>query len=93
MVFDSSVKYQDVSRQEKIAINMDVEHMFYNFKVPEEQRCYLRFIWHQDNDFKQPLVDYQMTRHVFGNSASPAVANYGFRKVVENAEKDIQNLI
>ncbi|XP_062585367.1 uncharacterized protein LOC134247040 [Saccostrea cucullata] len=80
-------------RQEKVAITMDVQHMFYNFKVPEEQRCYLRFIWHQNNDFNQPLVDYQMTRHVFGNTASPAVANYGFRKVVETADQDVQNLI
>ncbi|XP_062584179.1 uncharacterized protein LOC134245966 [Saccostrea cucullata] len=80
-------------RQEKVAITVDVQHMFYNFKVPEEQRCYLRFIWHQDNDFNQPLVDYQMTRHVFGNTASPAVANYGFRKVVETADQDVQNLI
>lgn len=31
-------------RKEKIAITMDVQHMFYNFKVPEEQRAYLRFI-------------------------------------------------
>jgi hypothetical protein len=80
-------------RRERIAMTMDVEHMFYNFKVPEEQRCYLRFLWHRNNDFEQPLVDYQMTRHVFGNTASPAVANYGFRKVVANADQDVQNLV
>lgn len=76
-------------RQEKIAITMDVEHMFYNFKVPEEQRCYLRFIWHEDNDFEQPLVDYQMTRHIFGNSTSPVVANYGFRSYVSCKTVDL----
>lgn len=31
-------------RREKVAATMDVEYMFYNFKVPEEQRCYLRFL-------------------------------------------------
>lgn len=50
-------------RRERIAITMDVQHMFYNFKVPNDQRCYLRFIWHKGNDFNQPLVDYQMIRH------------------------------
>lgn len=34
-----------------------------------------------------------MTRHVFGNTASQAVANYGFRKVVQTADNDVKNLI
>lgn len=34
-----------------------------------------------------------MTRHVFGNTASPAVANYGFRKVVQTAKNNVKNLI
>lgn len=34
-----------------------------------------------------------MTRHVFGNMASPVVANYGFRKVVQTANYDVKNLI
>lgn len=77
-------------RKEKIAINIAVQHMFYNFKMPEEQRAYLRyFIWHENNNFQQPFVGYQMTRHVFGNTASPAVANYGFRKVVQIADNDV----
>ncbi|KAK3088724.1 hypothetical protein FSP39_023046 [Pinctada imbricata] len=80
-------------RQEKVAITMDIEHMFYNFKVPLEQRRFLRFLWHRNNDFEQPLVAYQMTRHVFGNSTSPSVANFGLRKVVEGADSDVKCLI
>ncbi|XP_056001808.1 uncharacterized protein LOC130048781 [Ostrea edulis] len=80
-------------RKDKVAATMDVEHMFYNFKVPEKHRCYLRFLWHQNNDIDQPLIEYQMTRHVFGNCTSPSIANYGFRKIVEGADKDVQDLI
>lgn len=76
-------------RKEKIAITMDVQHMFYDFEMAEEQRAYLRFICHENNNFQQPFVDYQMTRHVFDNTASPAVANYGFRKVVQIANNDV----
>lgn len=36
-------------RREKIAVTMDVEQMFHNFKVPEDQRRYLRFLWHMDS--------------------------------------------
>ena len=34
-----------------------------------------------------------MTVHVFGNSPSPAVATYGIRKSVEEADQDVQELI
>lgn len=33
-----------------------------------------------------------MTRHVFDNTASPAVANYGFRKVVQIHDNNVNNL-
>ena len=80
-------------RREKIAVTMDVEQMFHNFKVPEDQRRYLRFLWHLDNDLDQPLVDFQMTVHVFGNSPSPAIATFGLRKVVEGSSEDIRDLV
>lgn len=66
--------------------------MFYNFNF-NDHFCYLRFKWHKGNDFKQPLVDYHMTRHAFGNISSPAVANFGIRKIVLDVENDVQKLI
>ena len=80
-------------RQERIAITMDVQHMFYNFKVPNDQHCYLRFIWHKGNNFYQPLVDYQMTRQAFGKISSQAVANYGICQAVQDADNDVQKLV
>lgn len=74
-------------RRESIAIMADIEQMFYCFMVDADHRRYLRFIWHKDNDFEKPLVDYQMKVHVFGNSPSPAVATYGLRKTADIAEE------
>ena len=79
--------------REKIAVTMDVEQMFYSFKGPEDHHRYLRFLWHLNNDLEQPLVEYQMTVHVFGNSPSPAVATYGIRKAVEGSSKEVKNLV
>ena len=45
-------------RKEAVAVTVDVEQMFYNFKVDEDHRDYLRFIWHKDNDLSKPLVDH-----------------------------------
>ena len=73
-------------RKESVAVMADIEQMFYCFLVDGDHRRYLRFIWHQENDFNKPLVDYQMRVHVFGNSPSPAVATYGLRRTADEAE-------
>ncbi|XP_061192133.1 uncharacterized protein LOC133200331 [Saccostrea echinata] len=80
-------------RKEAVAVTMDVEQMFYNFKVSPEQRDFLRFLWHEDNDFNRPLTTFRMTVHVFGNSPSPSVTTYGLRKSVESSSEDLKDLI
>ena len=70
-------------RREKVAIVADIEQMFYSFYVPESDRNYLRFFWHEDNDMDKDITEYRMCVHVFGNSPSPAIATYGLRKCVQ----------
>lgn len=76
-----------------IATVADVKQMFYCFSVHEEHRNFLRFFWHEDNIPTNPLVEYRMTVHVFGNSPSPAIATYCLRKAVANSNIDIQNFV
>ena len=73
-------------RREQIAVTADVEQMFYGFKVREDHRHFLRFLWYKDNNPDKEIIDYWMTVHVFGNSPSPAVATYGLRKAAEHGE-------
>lgn len=80
-------------RKEAIAITADVEQMFYNFRVKKSHRNFLRFIWHADNDLSAPLVDYQMTVHVFGNSPSPSIATFALRRSVSQADQDVQDFV
>ncbi|KAK3082830.1 hypothetical protein FSP39_006584 [Pinctada imbricata] len=80
-------------RREAVAVTMDIEQMFYNFKVTTDHRDFLRFLWHADNDPEKPLVDYRMTVQVFGNSPSPAIATYGLRKSVEGCDEDVKELV
>ena len=67
-------------RKEEIAISCDIEKMFYNFYVDEEDRDYLRFLWLIDGIVKE----FRMTVHLFGATSSPAVATYGLRKLAQN---------
>ena len=73
-------------RNEHIGIMADIQQMFHCFQVKEDHRNYLRFLWYEENDPQKDLVDYRMCVHVFGNSPSPAVATYGFRRTARNAE-------
>ncbi|XP_052770823.1 uncharacterized protein LOC128210513 [Mya arenaria] len=80
-------------RRDKYAFTADIEQMFYRFLVNAEHRTFLRFLWFENNNPERPLVIYQMRVHVFGNRPSPAVATYGLRKAVKNAEPDVQQFV
>lgn len=80
-------------RKDAYAITADIEQMFYRFYVHEDYRDYLRFFWYRDNDIDNPLIEYRMKVHVFGNSPSPAVATYGLRKAVADADADVKSFV
>ena len=71
-------------RSDYIAFSCDIEKMFYQFYVNEEDRDMLRFIWRDDLD----LREYRMNVHLFGASSSPACANFGLKKAAEDGEKE-----
>lgn len=75
-------------RKEKIAITADIEQMFYSFKVKEDHRNYLHFLWHKHNCPQEEIMEYRMTVNVFGNSPLPAVAIYGLQRTAEQGEAE-----
>ncbi|XP_067279675.1 uncharacterized protein [Pseudorasbora parva] len=66
-------------RRHPIAIICDIEKMFHQFHVQENDRDYLRFLWWKDGDTNSALQDYRMKVHLFGAVSSPGCANYGLR--------------
>ena len=70
-------------RQENVAFMSDVEGMYHQVRVPEDQRDYLRFLWWPDGDMSQDLEEYQMNVHLFGATSSPSCANYSLRCTAE----------
>lgn len=80
-------------RCENVAVTADIEQMFYCFEVNDKDRNYLRFFWYKNNNLEEPLLEYRMTRHVFGNSPSPAIATYGLRKSVDGYDSDVQSFV
>lgn len=71
-----------------MAVLADIQQMFYSFVVAKEHRSFLCFLWCDNNDIDNKVLEYQMRVHVFGNSPSPAVAIYGLRRAAHAGEKD-----
>lgn len=74
-------------RREPVAISCDIQKMFHNFQVNEEDRDYLRFLW-TDSKLKT-VMEYRMTVHLFGATSSPGVATFALRKLASNALEEM----
>ena len=72
-------------REEKISFMGDIEKMFYQVRVPPEQRSFLRFLWWPGGDLDQDLQDYQMTVHLFGAISSPSIANFALKEAAKTS--------
>ncbi|XP_067948768.1 uncharacterized protein [Watersipora subatra] len=68
-------------RKEQVAIACDIERMFYNFYVNEEDRDFLRFLWFDECG---NIEEYRMTVHLFGATSSPAVATHCLQKLARD---------
>ena len=58
--------------------NMEV--MYYQVKVPEEQGSVLRFLWQEDGNVGCDLLDLEMCVYVFGGTFSSGCCNYALQK-------------
>ncbi|XP_068240008.1 uncharacterized protein [Palaemon carinicauda] len=67
-------------REGQHAITADVQEMFHQVKVPEEDRDCLRYLWWPEGVTSKELQVFRMTSHVFGARSSPSVVNFCLRK-------------
>ena len=71
-------------RQEHVAIMADIEGMFHQVRVNEEDVDFLRFLWWPDGDTSKELEEYRMRVHLFGAVSSPTCANFALQKTAED---------
>ena len=74
-------------REERIALVCDIEKMFYQFHVKDEDRDWLRYLWWEKGDVSKNPCEFRMRVHLFGAASSPGCANYGL-KYLANEYKD-----
>ena len=76
-------------REEKIAFIADVETMFQQVRVPEDQRSLLRFLWWENGDIRNPIKDHEMCVHLFGGISSRSCSNYALKQTSVDSEKNL----
>ena len=61
-------------RSGKIAIAADIEAMFHQVRVNQDDADSLRFLWKDDITSDEPPDTYQMLVHIFGSKDSPGLS-------------------
>ncbi|XP_043199298.1 uncharacterized protein LOC122369009 isoform X1 [Amphibalanus amphitrite] len=74
-------------RQQPVALIADIEQMFLQVAVREEDQPALRFLW-RDLETDRPPSTYQMDRVIFGARSSPASASFVLKKTAEERAED-----
>ncbi|PFX12338.1 hypothetical protein AWC38_SpisGene23725 [Stylophora pistillata] len=64
----------------------DIEAMFYQVRVPEEDRDLLRFLWWENGDTSREPQEYRMTVHLFGVTSSPGCSNFALKATADDNE-------
>jgi transposase InsO family protein len=75
-------------REERIAMMADIEAMFYQVRVPLDDRDCLRFLWWPGGDVSLEPVMYRMKVHLFGAVSSPSCANMALKQTIQD-NKDL----
>ncbi|KAL7880976.1 hypothetical protein SRHO_G00032300 [Serrasalmus rhombeus] len=75
-------------RQEIVAVMADVEAMFYQVRVNDEDTNLIRFLWWLDGNYEQELVEHKMLVHIFGATSSPSVATFALQKCATDFEEE-----
>ena len=62
----------------------DIESMFYQVMIPQNERSFLRFLWCPDANGNNEIGEYEMCAHVFGTVSSLACANFVLKKTADD---------
>ena len=69
-------------REHQIALSADIEAMFLQVAVPNDDSQCLRFLCREDPERRIEVYEY--TRHVFGAKSLPTCANYALHQVAKD---------
>ena len=72
-----------------MAFMADIESMFYQVKVPEQNRKLLRFFWWERGDSSKNSKGYRMTVHIFEATSSAGCSNFALKVTLNDNEQEL----
>ncbi|KAI9555924.1 hypothetical protein GHT06_018461 [Daphnia sinensis] len=69
-------------REKPVSLSGDIQQMFLQVGVKEEDRSALRFLWRPPGSRKRPTV-YEMQRQIFGSVSSPFICSQVLRHIAD----------
>ena len=74
-------------REEKIAFMTDIESMYHQVLVPDDQQIFLKFLWWSTENIDDEPQDFMMCTHEFGGTSLPSCLNYALRRTAIDNKK------
>ena len=71
-------------RTGKVGLAADIEAMYHQVRVPQQDADSLRFLWKEDITKEGPPDVYQMLVHIFGAKDSSGCANYALHRAARD---------
>ena len=68
-------------RLENCSVVGDIEKMFHQIRLTDEDKDVHRFFWFDNNDLTKPPSVFRMKVHIFGAVSSPSIANFALKSV------------
>ena len=78
-------------RREPYAVISDIEQMYHQIKVAENDHDALRFVWRNNTD--EEIVDLMMKVHIFGKVDSPCISNWVITRTASAQSSQYENEI
>ncbi len=76
-------------RKEPVALMCDIEGMFHQVRVAEQDRDLLRSLWWEDGDTTKELTEFRIKVHLFGATSSPGCADCALKMSANDNETDL----
>ena len=78
-------------RNGKYSISPDIEKMFHQIFVKQNDRNYLRFLWRDNPNL---VIDkYQMNIYIFGKNDSPCIRNFSLKQCAKDKQDEFSKVI
>ena len=75
-------------REQRVGLATDIEAMFHQVQIIEEDQPALRFLW-RNLELQRPPDVYQMLAMILGAASSPCIVNYVLRKIALDNREDV----